>query len=283
MTSRDSDPSPASDSAPPTPTENARGEGAPQFSGAPRGPITDSMKKPLPKRFYKAVTVQPTTADRTSIAPYAIHLDAKAVKTPGKRPLSLPTRALAEAIAAEWAAQDALVDPATMPLTRFANTAIDAVADNAEAVAADIVAYAGSDLVCYRAESPDELVHLQHRHWSPIVEWAREALTAHFTVARGVMPVVQPPAALAAFAAALAPHDAYRLTALHVMTTLTGSAMIALAHARGFLALDEAWTAAHVDEDYQASLWGTDAQAADRREGRFVEFAAASRFVDLLT
>ena len=247
----------------------------PAASGAPKGPITDTMQKPLAKRFYKSVTVK-------SGDDHHILLDGRPVKTPGKRALALPTHALAEAIAAEWAAQTETINPATMPLTRFVNTAIDAVADNLEAVAADITAYAGSDLVCYRAEAPEELVLLQSKHWDPVVAWAREALRAHVTVVSGIMPVKQPETALTQVAAALRPHDAFRLTAMHVMTTLTGSALLALAHARGYLSADEAWTSAHVDEDYQIALWGADAQAADRRAARRREFLAASNFLHRL-
>lgn len=255
--------------------DEKNGDAHPPASGAPKGPITDTMKKPLPKRFYKSVTVK-------SGDDHHILLDNRTVKTPGKRTLALPTQTLAEAIAAEWAAQTETIDPATMPLTRFANTAIDAVSDNLEAVAADITAYASSDLVCYRAEAPEELVLLQSKHWDPIIAWAREALRAHISVVSGIMPVKQSDDALAQVAAALYPHDAFRLTALHVMTTLTGSALLALAHARGYLSADEAWAAALVDEDYQIALWGDDAQAADRRAGRHREFLAASNFLHRL-
>lgn len=248
-------------------------------SGAPKGPITDTMIKPLAKRFYKAVAVGQAGPPGSG---HQILLDGRAVKTPAKRPLQVPTLPLAEAIAAEWSAQSDKINPATMPLTRFANTAIDAVADTRDAVAADIAAYAGSDLLCYRAETPAELARLQSECWDPIIAWARETLEAKFTVVNGVMPVAQPAAALAAFGSALHPHEPFRLTALHVITTLTGSGLLALAHARGFLAADDVWTAAHIDEDYQISLWGCDAQAADRRAGRHAEFVAASTFLTLV-
>lgn len=255
--------------------DEKNGDAHPPASGAPKGPITDTMRKPLPKRFYKSVTVK-------SGDDHHILLDDRPVKTPSKRTLALPTHALAEAIAAEWSSQSDTINPATMPLTRFANTAIDAVSDNCEAVAADIVAYTGSDMLCYRAEAPEALVGLQAKQWDPVIAWAREALRAHFTVVSGIMPVAQPDTTLSQIAAALRPHDAFRLTGLHVMTTLTGSALLALAHARGYLSAEEAWTAAHVDEDYQISLWGADAQAADRRASRRIEFLAASIFLHRL-
>lgn len=245
-------------------------------SGAPKGPITDSMAKPLVKRFYRDVTVGEG-------AFFQILLDGRVVKTPAKHALMLPTCALADAVAAEWVAQDKTINPATMPLTRFANTAIDAVSNAQDEVAADITAFAGSDLMCYRAEMPEELTLKQAEAWDPVIAWAREALAAQFTVVPGVMPVEQPRQTLNAFAAALEPHNAFRLTGLHILTTLTGSALLALAHARGFLSADEAWAAAHVDEDYQIALWGPDEEAAARRKGRRAEFDAASVFLRALT
>lgn len=244
-------------------------------SGGPRGVISDSLAKPRARRFYKE-------ASSGDVAPFQILLDRRAVKTPKKRALAVPTKALAEAIAEEWQAQQEFVDPSRMPLTRFANTAIDAVSETENAVAADIVAYAGSDLVCYRAEAPEELVALQSREWNPIVAWADATLGATFRVVPGVMHVEQPPATLAVVAKALTPHDAFRLTGLHVLTTLTGSALLALALSRGALTADAAWSAAHVDEDYQISLWGEDAEAVARRRGRRAEFDAASRWLALL-
>jgi chaperone required for assembly of F1-ATPase len=244
-------------------------------SGGPRGVISDSLAKPLVRRFYKEASVG-------DAAPFQILLDGRAVKTPKKRALAVPTKALAEAIAEEWRAQQEFVDPSHMPLTRFANTAIDAVSETEDAVAADIVAYAGSDLVCYRAETPEELVTLQSRDWNPIVAWADTTLGAAFRVVPGVLHVQQSPAALEAVAKALTPHDAFRLTGLHILTTLMGSALLALALARGAISADAAWKAAHVDEDYQISLWGEDADAAARRRGRRAEFDAACRWLALL-
>ncbi len=171
-------------------------------SGAPPRVITDSLAKPLARRFYKDASI-------SDGPPFKILLDGRAIKTPKKRALEVPTRALAEAIAEEWRAQDTMIDPRRMPLTRFANTAIDAVSDALDAVAADIVAYAGSDLLCYRAEAPEELARLQSQHWDPIVAWAEEALGARLKVVSGVMHVKQPEAALAAVAAALEPHEAF--------------------------------------------------------------------------
>lgn len=237
--------------------------------------ISDSLAKPLPKRFYKDVSVGEG-------AFFQVLLDGRPIKTPGKKALMLPTRALADLVAAEWAAQRAQIDPGTMPLTRFSNTAIDAVSAALDEVAADIVAYAGRDLLCYRAGDQPQLAERQAALWNPVLGWAREALGARFDVAEGVMPIDQPATTLKAIARALEPHDPYRLTALHVMTTLTGSAILALAHARGALDAETAWAAAHADEDYQIAMWGEDYEASVKRSQRKAEFDAASQYLAAL-
>ena len=169
-----------------------------------------------------------------------------------------------------------------MPLTRLANSAIDGVRGREAEVQADIVKYAGSDLLCYRATEPEELVRRQAELWDPVLAWGREALGAHLQVAKGVMPVTQPEAAQQAVARALDGQDAFALAALHVMTTLMGSALLALAHARGRLTAEQAWAAAHVDEDWQIGTWGEDAEAVARRRRRWSEMQAASRMLRLL-
>lgn len=242
-----------------------------------QGPvIKDSLRPPLPKRFYKEATVAPRPGG------FAVLLDGRGVKTPAKRDLVLPTEALADAVAAEWAAQGAHIDPDTMPLTRFSNTAIDAVADRMPEVAADIAAFAASDLLCYRASSPAGLVAAQNKHWDPVLDWARDELGARFTVGDGVVHVAQPKETIAAYEKAIAPFDPLSLAALHVMTTLTGSALLALACARGCIGVDEAWRAAHVDEDWQIAHWGEDYEAAERRKRRRTEFEAAARLITFL-
>lgn len=222
------------------------------------------------RRFYKTVTV---TGDN------AIALDGKPIKTPMKAALRLPARALAEAVAAEWEAQGAEINPASMPLTRLANTAIDRVARERPKIEAEARAYANSDLVCYRAERPPDLVARQAAAWDPVADWARTALDAPFTVTAGVMHQPQSPAALTAFAAVVAALDDFELAAFHTVMTLTGSALIAMMLARRAIAPDEAWRIAHVDEDYQAELWGEDDEAMARRASRRAEFMAACRFL----
>ena len=170
--------------------------GSKRASGAPPRVIKDTLAKPLARRFYKDVSI-------SDGPPFRILLDGRPVKTPKKRTLEVPTRPLAEAIAEEWRAQEEMVNPARMPLTRFANTAIDAVDDAREAVAAKIAAYAGRDLLCYRAEAPKKLTRLQAKHWDPVIAASEAALGAPLKVVSGVMPVEQPDETLAAVAAAL--------------------------------------------------------------------------------
>ena len=226
-----------------------------------------NMRPQLRKRFYQRAHVG-------DAAPFAILLDDRPVRTPAGNALALPSRALGEAVAAEWDAQQERIDPAVMPLTRLVNSVIDGVAMAPAPVAEEVVRYLGSDLVCYRADTPAGLVARQARHWDPILGWARDTLGARFVLAEGVMFAAQPDHAIVAASAAI-PSDPWRLGAVNVITTLTGSALIALALSQGRLTLDDAWTAAHVDEDWNMSQWGRDELALDRRAKRFAEMQAA--------
>jgi chaperone required for assembly of F1-ATPase len=250
--------------------------------GAANGKAS-SPGRPLPKRFYEAVTVaEPAPSRSGSASAWSILLDGKTVRTPAKAVLAVPTRALALAIAEEWKAQGERIDPSTMPLTRLVNSAIDGVRGREIEVRDDIVKYAASDLLCYRAREPDGLTRRQAELWDPVLAWSRDALAADFVVADGLMPVTQPGAAKAAVARQLIDDDAFTLAAMHVITTLTGSALLALAHSRGHLDAEAAWAAAHVDEDWQIAKWGEDAEAAARRQRRWQEMQAASRLLVLL-
>src|SRR5277367_2108657 len=230
-----------------------------------------NMRPPPVGRFYKAVEV------READGPHALLLDGRGARTPGRNPLSAMSRPLMLKVAEEWERQHETIDPANMPLTRLLNSSIDGVVHTMAETRADILSYAGSDLLCYRAEEPDTLVARQAHAFDPVLRWAAESLGARFNVTTGVMHVAQPPEALAAIGAALeAYEDPVAVAALSVMTTLTGSALLALAVARGFLSAEAAWQAAHVDEDFQAERWGADAEAAARREGRWGDFEAAA-------
>jgi chaperone required for assembly of F1-ATPase len=168
-----------------------------------------------------------------------------------------------------------VIDPATMPQTRLANAIIDGVTDRPGPVAAEVERYLSSDLVCYRAAAPQGLRDRQRAHWDPILAWTRNKLDAPFALGDGVIHVAQPAAALAAARAAI-PADPWRLGAVHAVTTLTGSALIALALARGGLSAEAAWLAAHVDEDWNMEQWGRDELALERRAYRHAEFLAAA-------
>lgn len=234
-----------------------------------------NMRPALRQRFYQAVGVGEAAAEGFSVL-----LDTRAIRTPARRLLAAPSRELAAAIAAEWDAQRDLIDPARMPLTRLANTIVDGVSDVRAEVADEIAKFLGSDLVCYRAHQPDGLIGAQARAWDPVLAWAHETLGARFMLSEGVMHVTQPERAIAAARAAI-PADAWRLGALHAATTLTGSALLALALAHGRLSVEEAWAAAHVDEDWQMAQWGRDEQALARRAFRWDEMRAAATVLAL--
>jgi chaperone required for assembly of F1-ATPase len=229
----------------------------------------------LPKRFYSDVSVK-AGGDGA-----ALLLDGKPVRTPRKAPFVVPNAALAEAIAEEWRGQGERIDPETMPLTKLANSVIDGVAGNEASVIDDIVNYAGSDLSCYRADGPQGLVAKQTELWDPVLDWAKRDLGAPMRLAEGVMHVTQPPASLAELRMQLAGFDAWSLAALHVMTGLSGSALLALAVALGRLSPEQAWDAAHVDEDWQIGQWGEDAEAKDRRARHHRDFTAAAQLLSL--
>jgi chaperone required for assembly of F1-ATPase len=235
------------------------------------------MRPERPLRFYDKAAVA-TVPDG-----YTVLLDGRPVRTPGKRALAVPTMALAEAIADEWRRQGHRIDPASMSQTRLANSVIDAVVQRMAEVRADALKYAGTDLICYRAEHPVELVALQRAHWDPILAWAWQALGAAFLTAGGIAHRAQPQSALDAVGRRLDALDAFRLAAVHELTTLSGSVLIALAVLDGRLASDAAWAAAHVDEDWQIRHWGEDFEAAERWRRRRRDFDAAARLIRLVS
>jgi chaperone required for assembly of F1-ATPase len=228
-----------------------------------------AVRPRLRKRFYKQAELV-DAQDGVGIS-----LDGKPILTPRRRAFVAPTRTLGEAIAAEWEAQGETIDPRNMPLTRLANAVIDAVSENPEPVAEEIAKYLGSDLLCYRAEAPLKLIDKQSQAWDPVLTWARAAFGANFKPTQGVMHVAQPAEAVENLRRAI-PRDPWRLAAVSSITTLTGSALLALAIAQGAIDIDSAWTAAHVDEDWQMSQWGRDELALERRAYREAEFRAAA-------
>ena len=231
-------------------------------------------------RFYHTVSV---TEDAENSEPaFGVRLDDRALRTPLKNALALPTHPLAEAVADEWRRQGERIDPHDMPMTRLANTVRDRVTGRLPQVVDDVVSFAGTDLLCYRADGPEELCERQAAHWDPVLAWAAAELGARLKLSQGIVHVQQPSESLERIRIALETGDAFALTPLHVITTLTGSALLAIAHWRGALSAERAWTAAHVDEDWQIEKWGPDSEAAARRALRRQEMDAACRFLALL-
>ena len=253
---------------------DGRGDGRPAEID-PVAMARRDLKKALPRRFYAEVAIGPASGGG-----FAVLLDGRPVRTPAKAAFAVPGEALAGALAAEWRAQGEIIEPDTMPITRLVNSALDGVATAREATLDAVAKFAETDLVCYRAGEPAALVAAQAAAWDPVLAFARDALDARFILAEGVMYVAQPDAARAAVRRALeaeatGPSGVLRLAALSVMTSLTGSVLLALAVARGRMDAAEAWRAAHVDEDHQSAIWGQDAEAAARRALRWRDMQAA--------
>jgi chaperone required for assembly of F1-ATPase len=239
------------------------------FKNQPLDPVEAarrSVRVNLRKRFYKEASAD---------AENAVRLDGKPVMTPKRRPLKAPTAAIAQALAAEWEAQRDTIDPAAMPLTRLANAIIDGVADMPEPVRDEIVKYLGSDLIFYRADTPEGLVAKQAKLWDPLLAFARDEMGARFVLAQGIVHQAQPPEAIAAAAVSI-PHDPWKLGAIAAVTTITGSALIALALAAGHIDAAAAWAAAQVDEDWNLSTWGRDEESVVRHAAKRRELEAAA-------
>lgn len=227
------------------------------------------------RRFWKLASVEPDGAGWT------VRLDGRPVKTPAKTALILPTRAMADAVAGEWDAQQGEIRPATMPVTRAANSAIDTVARQKAAVVAMIAAYGETDLLCYRAQDPAELVSRQALSWDPLLAWADSTLGARLAVTTGVIPVPQDKGALSRLDAAVAAFDAFELAALHDLVAISGSLVIGLAVAHGRIDVEAAWAASRIDETWQAEQWGEDAEAAETEAIKRKSMHEAARFLAL--
>jgi len=225
------------------------------------------------KRFWKEVTID---GER------GIALDGRPVRTPGKTALTLPTPALAEAVASEWRAVEGEIDPRAMPMTGLANAAIDRINSDRGTFAASIAQWGESDLLCYRAESPEPLIARQAAAWDPLLDWARSRYDVRFVVTAGIMHQPQPAATLARLLEAVTARSAFELAPLSTIVTITGTLIGALALLEGATEPERLWTAAHVDEDWQAELWGRDPLALAAYEQRQRDYAAAVRFLKLL-
>lgn len=228
------------------------------------------------KRFWTDVSVE-QDADG-----FGVRLDARAVKTPAKASLVVPTQPLAEAIADEWRAVDGAVDPNVMPFTRSANAAIDKVSVQFDDVAQMLGEYGGSDLLCYRAETPDALVQRQAERWDPLLDWAHDTYGARLTPTAGIMPISQSPDALKSIAAPLFAATAFELTALHDLVALSGSLVLALCVTQRRLDVNEAWAMSRTDEDWQTEQWGIDDDAAQSAEIKRIAFAHAANLYEMV-
>lgn len=226
------------------------------------------------KRFYKEAAVQEKAVDA-----YCVALDGRVMRTPGRELLSLPNLALAEAIAREWAEQPEKIDPKAMPMTRYANTAIDRVRPRRDTVIDEIAAYCQTDLLCYRAESPESLAALQDAVWQPQLDWAAERYGARMRVTRQILHVAQPPETLSVLRDAVAQRNDFTLSAMHTLTAILGSVVLALAVFERRVDAPAAAAASLVDELWQAEKWGDDVEAVFRRNAVQAEIASASRFL----
>tara|TARA_R110002051_G_scaffold137753_7_gene210321 strand:- start:17426 stop:18136 length:711 start_codon:yes stop_codon:yes gene_type:complete len=227
------------------------------------------------KRFWKTATATPREGG------FGVNLDSRPVNTPNKTPLIVPTLGMARAIASEWDAQPEKIDPLTMPVTRSANSAIDKVAPQQAEVVSLLADYGGTDLLCYRAAGPVELVTLQAEKWDPVLDWAAGEFGSRLNVGEGVMHVAQDPALLAHLHAEVASFDNFALAGVHDLIGISGSLILALSVTRGALAAQDAWLLSRVDEHWQAQQWGDDEEALAHEALKKTAFLDAARFYSL--
>ena len=250
----------------------------------PQSAAQAAMRPKLPKRFYKNVrivrrngeTYRGNEQPNEQYSEFEIHLDGRALKTPARNILVLPNENSASIVGDEWLAQKDIIDAATMPATRMVNTAIDGIGNDPQAVMEDMLKFASSDLLCYRAASPQGLVDLQRQHWDPVLDWAHSALDARFEITEGLVHIAQPKKAVQAIGISLKKWShPIAVTALHTFTSLTGSLILAVAIAQGRYDAVQAWKIAHLEEDWNISTWGEDHEAQKRRDNRWKEMKAA--------
>jgi chaperone required for assembly of F1-ATPase len=228
-----------------------------------------------PKRFWKSANAAATDTG------FTVLLDTRNVRTPAKALLEVPTLNMAEAIAAEWDAQDEFLDPGTMPVTRGANAAIDKVRTQRQEVIALLAEYGDSDLLCYRAAGPAELIAKQTAGWDPVLDWAATTLDSRLFVGEGVMHVPQTRQALANLEVELVAMDDFSLAAAHDLIGISGSLVLALAVTKGAFLPQDAWVLSRIDEDWQVSQWGEDDEATASAQAKQTAFLDAARFFDL--
>lgn len=227
------------------------------------------------KRFWKTATAEACDGG------FTVRLDARAVKTPARRALVLPTQAMAQAVAAEWDAQTGLAKPQTMPVTRAANSALDKVAVQFDEVAGLLAAYGESDLLCYRATDPEGLIARQSAGWDPLLDWCAATLAAPLIPTHGVVHIAQPADSIAALTRLVRAFTPFQLAAVHDLIAISGSLVLALAVTRGRLSVDQAWELSRIDETWQNELWGVDEESADLEAAKHGALAEAGRFFGL--
>lgn len=228
------------------------------------------------KRFYKVAATGEVAGG------YEVQLDGRPVRSPAKAPLLFKSKALAEAVAAEWEAQGETIEPGSMPLMQLASTAVDLINVGRKQIVDGVAAYAETDLLCYRAEYPQSLIHRQSRDWQPLLDWVTQRYDAHLHVATGLMPKPQPPEALLALRRAVKATDDWTLSALQTVTGACGSLVVALALLEGHIDAERAFEVSQLDETHQIEQWGEDPETAKRRVGLRADITACRRFVDLL-
>ena len=219
------------------------------------------------KRFWERAHVEKVEGG------YTVTLDKRPLKTPMKRPLIVPSKALAAEIAAEWQAVEGKVDHATMPYTQFAHAGLDQAIDEQKEIAAKTALYGETDLLCYRAEAPQELTMRQAAAWDPLLAWSADKLGAPLLVTKGIVHVAQPEASLKALASHVQPFERFHLKALYDWVTISGSLVLGLAVAKGRLTAAEAWALSRIDENWQEEQWGVDDEAkalADSKRDTFL-------------
>ncbi|CUH78813.1 ATP12 family chaperone protein [Tropicibacter naphthalenivorans] len=235
------------------------------------------MSEWAPKRFWKTTEVAPVDAG------FTVLLDGRGIKTPAKTPIHVPTEGLARALATEWDAQEDKVNPATMPYTRTTNSALDKVATQHAEVADMLAAYGDSDLLCYRADHPEELVQRQALLWDPMLDWLDQTFAVRLTPVAGVIHAPQDPAGQATLTREVHALSPFQLAAFHDLVAMSGSLVLALAAARGAADLEELWELSRLDELWQEEQWGKDEEAQAKAEYKRGEFLHAGRYFALAT
>ncbi len=248
------------------------GNGSEEPRSEPRDPNPARLRK-----FYEVVTLD--VADTG----FLVKLDGRVLKTPAKNNLILPNQELADRVREEWEHQGEFIDVHTMGVTKITNSAIDFVGGKESEVVEELCSYAASDLICYFAEGPEELVTLQNKHWLPVHAWLQKNLNITLNTGSGIISMDQPKETLERFRNEVDKFDRFALSAAHVVTKLTGSAFLTLTLVQSGISEESCWAAAHVDEDWQISKWGHDEEAMLRRNARQLEFHCASLILKALT